>query len=216
MERGQFTFYRSFWEAVKYLPKKDKLPVLEAFITFGLDGEEPENLTQTQAACFMLAKPILLSGRNKAENGKLGGKAKANFKQPPSKKEEEIKIKKKINTQTEASATGCGCVDTFFEDFWDKYPVKVGREEAYQVWQSLALGEQAYRQIMGSISAWEKTPRWQNEGGRYVPHPAKFLSAGYWKNMPAAPVVEEKIPKGARGDLGAAELENIQKLLREG
>ena len=164
----------------------------------------------------MLEKPILLNGRNKAESGKLGGKAKASFKQTASKKEEEKEVKKKIDTQTEASAPGCGCVDNFFADFWDKYPVKVGKEETYQVWQSLALGEQDYRQLMGSIAAWEKTPRWQNEGGRYIPHPAKFLSAGYWKNIPAAPVVEEKVPKGASGHLGAAELENIQKLLREG
>ena len=37
-ERGQFTFYRSFWEAVKGLPKKDRLPILETIISYALNG----------------------------------------------------------------------------------------------------------------------------------------------------------------------------------
>lgn len=41
-ERGQFTFYRSFWEAVKGLPKKNKLPILEAIIQYSLFGTTPQ------------------------------------------------------------------------------------------------------------------------------------------------------------------------------
>ena len=33
MERDQFTFYRSFWEALKVLPKKDQLPFVTAICT---------------------------------------------------------------------------------------------------------------------------------------------------------------------------------------
>ena len=46
--RSQFTFYRSFWEAVQSLPKKDKLPVLEAIISYALDGDIPSSLSQSQ------------------------------------------------------------------------------------------------------------------------------------------------------------------------
>lgn len=85
-ERGQFTFYRSFWEAVKGLPKKDKLPILESIISYALDGIEPSNLTQSQFAFFLLVKPTLDSSRKKAANGKQGGKTgKANGKQSESK-----------------------------------------------------------------------------------------------------------------------------------
>lgn len=87
-ERGQFTFYRSFWEAVKGLPKKDKLPILEAIISYALDGIEPSGLSQSQFAFFLLVKPTLDSSRKKAANGKQGGKtSKANDKQTGSKPE---------------------------------------------------------------------------------------------------------------------------------
>ena len=38
MERDQFTFYRSFWEALKVLPKKDQLPFVTAICTYVFEG----------------------------------------------------------------------------------------------------------------------------------------------------------------------------------
>ena len=221
MERNQFTFYRSFWEGARRLSQKDRLAVLEAIIEYGLNGRERE-LTGRQEGIFVLIRPVLDTGRKRAKVGKQGGsKPKANAKQTESKKEVEIELEKELekelDTQTEmdrGEAGECVSVEDFFEDFWDRYPVKVGREETYALWQALKLGEREYRQIMASISAWEKTPRWQNEAGRYIPHPAKFLSAGYWRNVPQPPA-RQAVPKGASGELGQAELENIQRLLKE-
>jgi DNA replication protein DnaD len=101
-ERGQFTFYRSFWEAVKSLPKKDRLPVLEAIISYALDGTFPEGLSQSQSAFFLLVKPNLDASRKKAANGKQGGsKPKANGKQNASKKEREKEKEGEIEIENE-------------------------------------------------------------------------------------------------------------------
>lgn len=89
-ERGQFTFYRSFWEAVKGLPKKDRLPILEAIISYALDGVTPSGLSQSQSAFFLLVKPNLDASRKKAASGKQGGsKPKAKGKQTQREKENE-------------------------------------------------------------------------------------------------------------------------------
>lgn len=222
MERGQFTFYRSFWEAVKTLSKKDRLAVLEAIIRFGLDGEETGELTARQEGFFVLIKPVLATGRKKARGGKHERKTSPRQEQDKGNKKEveielEKELEKELDTQTDidrGKAPGCGCVDDFFEDFWQRYPVKVGKAEAFEVWKSLELGEEDCRKILASIRDWEKTPRWGNEGGRYIPHPARFLNAGYWKYMPTM-TVKQEAPKGATGELGQVELENIQRLLRE-
>lgn len=92
-KRGQFTFYRSFWEAIKVLPKKDRLPIYEAITEYALDGTVPSGLTQSQSAFFSLVKPNLDASRKKAANGKQGGsKPKANGKQKSSEKENEVEI----------------------------------------------------------------------------------------------------------------------------
>lgn len=91
--RKQFTFYRSYYEALQELPKREQTSVLMAIIGYALDGAEP-NLTGTSRAVFLLIKPTLDAGRKKAENGKSGGKPKqteskpqANGKQTASKSE---------------------------------------------------------------------------------------------------------------------------------
>lgn len=100
--RSQFTFYRSFWEAVQSLPKKDRLPVLEAIISYALDGVAPSGLTQSQSAFFLLVKPNLDASRKKAANGKQGGsKSKANSKQNASKKENEYEKEVEIEKENE-------------------------------------------------------------------------------------------------------------------
>lgn len=101
-ERKQFTFYRSFWEAVKTLPKKDRLPVLEAIISYALDGADPQGLTAGQSAFFLLVKPNLDSSRKKAASGKQGGsKPQANRKQTASKKEKEDEKEKENENENE-------------------------------------------------------------------------------------------------------------------
>ena len=72
MDRGQFTFYRSFWDAVKGLPKKDRLPILEAIISYALDGEGNGTWFETalQSGVFQQLKPFLDKERREAKEGR--------------------------------------------------------------------------------------------------------------------------------------------------
>lgn len=67
MKRDQFTFYRSYYEALKHLPKKDRADVLMAVIGYALDQEDPK-LSGVPFSVFTLIRPTLDSGRNKARN----------------------------------------------------------------------------------------------------------------------------------------------------
>lgn len=87
MERQQFTFYRSFYEALKNLPSRDRLAVYDAVCAYALDGTEPA-VTGVAATVFTLIRPVLDTGRKRARTGKQGGKSeKANAKQNESKSE---------------------------------------------------------------------------------------------------------------------------------
>lgn len=67
MRREQFTFYRSYYEALKNLPKRDQTAVLMAVIGYALDETEP-NISGVPLSVFTLIRPTLDSGRNKAKN----------------------------------------------------------------------------------------------------------------------------------------------------
>ena len=68
MDRPQFTFYRSYWEAIKGLPQKERESALEAIIEYALNETEPEKLSPIANAVFVLIKPTVDTGRNKAAN----------------------------------------------------------------------------------------------------------------------------------------------------
>ena len=75
MNRKQFTFYASFFEAVSMLSRAtDRCRVYEAICRFGLYGEEPDpnKLTGGAALAWQLLRPVLDAGRRKAESGKRG------------------------------------------------------------------------------------------------------------------------------------------------
>ena len=84
MQRGQFTFYRSFWEAVQYLTPADRLSVLEGIARYALDGEEPE-LTDVGRAMFFLIRPVLDTSAKKAS----GGVKMKDFAKTPQRPEED-------------------------------------------------------------------------------------------------------------------------------
>ena len=65
MKREQFTFYRSWYEALKDLQPEDQAAVGMAMAAYALDGEEPE-LEGVPAMIFKVIRPKLDSGREEA------------------------------------------------------------------------------------------------------------------------------------------------------
>lgn len=97
MERNQFTFYRSFYEAIRRIRKDgDRAKAYDAICSYALYGTEPDmdKLPDAAAIAFDLIKPNLDASKRKAESGKRGGsekqtgsKPEANEKQIASKPE---------------------------------------------------------------------------------------------------------------------------------
>ena len=90
MERNQFTFYRSYRDALRALNAKDFKAVVLAICDYALDESEP-CLSGVPCAVFTLIRPTLDSGRNKAANRK--NKTKTNEEQNENKSEQTRKEK---------------------------------------------------------------------------------------------------------------------------
>ena len=67
MERKQFTWYRSYYDALKELPAEEFRAIVLAVCAYALDGEEPE-LSGVSRSIFTLIRPTLEVGRSRAEN----------------------------------------------------------------------------------------------------------------------------------------------------
>lgn len=104
--RKQFTFYRSYYDAIQELPKKDQSAIILAVCAYAIYEEEPKGLSAAASTAFKLIRPTLDAGRKKAESGKQGGsKPKANGKQTAREKEveKEIEIESEIEVEVEGN-----------------------------------------------------------------------------------------------------------------
>lgn len=231
--RGQFTFYRSFWDAIRCLPKKDKLPILEAVIAYALDGTEPASLTQSQTALFSLIRPNLDASRKKAKSGKSGGSSKqtiskpeandkqsesklqANSKQTASEKEKEKEKENEVEIEEEKEKEkkhpALICDGKCFTSFFDAYPNKRKRDDAWEKWKALNPDHATVDQIMSAVATWKQSTQWTEDGGRFIPLAVNFLSdSGYWLTPPAASPAA-----GTPRQLDEDELLAIQRMLQE-
>lgn len=123
MKRDQFTFYRSYYEALKHLSKRDQTAVLLAVIGYALDETAP-SLTGVPLSVFTLIRPTLDSGRNKARNRTNKMKSKqeqSNNKKEQTRKESEGEKEREVEVERE--------VESENDSYYKNSPPVVGEQK---------------------------------------------------------------------------------------
>jgi len=92
--RDSFIFYRSFFEAVKYLDKEAQADCFNAICQYVLDEKEIE-LEGSAKALFILMKPQLDANNRRYDNGCKGGRKKS--EEEPKENQNETKTEPNLN-----------------------------------------------------------------------------------------------------------------------
>ena len=124
-------------------------------------------------------------------------------------------IQSESNPNPNANADMCAREGKSFTLFWEEYPKKCKREEAWAAWKALNPDPAMVEKIMDHLRAWKQSDRWAELNGKFIPNACNFLAPGgeYLVNIPAP--AKQSVPQGASGVLGEAELEAIQRVLAE-
>ena len=75
-----------------------------------------------------------------------------------------------------------------FERFWQAYPRKADKRAALLAWKALRPDETLVNAMLAALAAQRESAPWKESGGRYIPHPAKWLSHRRWED--AAPTAQ--------------------------
>ena len=94
--RDSMIFYKSFADALKALPDKDRLELYDAIFAFGIYGEEPK-LSGVNSAVFTLVRPQIEANNRKYENGSKGGRPKNQTETKPKPNDNQSITKAKPN-----------------------------------------------------------------------------------------------------------------------
>jgi hypothetical protein len=70
-------------------------------------------------------------------------------------------------------------LDNGFEEFWQSYPKKVGKDGALKSW----LKTKARIDDVLQALAWQKeSDQWRRSDGQFIPNPATYLNQGRWQD----------------------------------
>jgi len=66
--------------------------------------------------------------------------------------------------------------DSDFCLFWEAYPKKVGKGDAFKSWKKLKPGKKLVTLILQSVELHKQGERWMEDGGKFIPNPATWLN----------------------------------------
>lgn len=203
IQRKQFTFYDSFYQAAKKISKAaDREKFLTAIIEYALFGNEPEKLPESCCAAFSIVKPVLDNSRKKAENGLKGGSAskkqteangkqteangkqtEANGKQEQVQDKDKGEEKDKVKEQLEQT----GSTDQLMK-LWNAYPGnrRDSFEAVAQTAAAMHLTNDDIAKATFHLLLWKKSVDWTRDNGQYIPGMVKWLESGKWVSPPPA------------------------------
>lgn len=73
-------------------------------------------------------------------------------------------------------------VEVRFDEFWNAYPKKVGKQYALKAWRKIKPTAELHETIMQAVDTQKHSEQWRRDNGRYIPNPATWLNGGYWEN----------------------------------
>jgi hypothetical protein len=87
-----------------------------------------------------------------------------------------------VNKETIEQYTG----DSWFDEFWNSYPKKVGKQDAVKAWKKIKPDAPLMGKIISGLNAWKDSEQWNKADGQYIPYPATWLNKRKW---------EDEVPK---------------------
>ena len=194
--RDSVLIYRSFWEALKYLPDKERLEAITAIIDYGLDETEP-NVSGTAYALFIMAKPLIDKNNTRYQNGTKSGKSKTkpepNRNQTGTKPEANVNVNDNVNDKDNVNANDNANEDDkedvkdkkniladardLFERLWRLYPCKKGKGQVSDTQKKrlLAIGE---AELVKAIERYSSELQ-KDAGWRKPQNGSTFFNSGY-------------------------------------
>lgn len=192
MARDYVCLYHSYLDAIQALGDAERGRLFTAMLEYSLTGAAG-HLSGNERFLFPLVKAQIDRDKEKytrqceknAINGKSGGRPKKPknpvgfFENEKSQGKGKGERKDKGENIPLSSPLG-----ERFERFWAAYPRKVGKAAAFKAFQKVRPEEALLEQMLETIRREKGSLQWQEEGGRFIPHPATWLNQGRWEDEP--------------------------------
>lgn len=73
-------------------------------------------------------------------------------------------------------------LSALFDEFWQTYPKRVGKEAARKAFCKLKPDALLSARMVQAIERQKQTDQWQRDGGQFIPNPATWLNQKRWED----------------------------------
>lgn len=117
----------------------------------------------------------------KKDNHKVGNKVNLNpnLRPTPSSSSSSSSSKNK----PPLPPTRINALDDGFEEFWQKYPKKVGKKAAHSAWKKAKVHVD---DVLKALEWQTVSDQWTRQDGQFIPNPATYINQGRWTDEPIA------------------------------
>lgn len=74
--------------------------------------------------------------------------------------------------------------DALFDEFWQAYPKKVGKDAARKAFAKRKPDRVLLDGMLRAVWRQRRSEQWTRESGRFIPNPATWLNQGRWQDEP--------------------------------
>lgn len=206
-----FCLYLDMAETFEDLSDDEAGKVIKSLLAY-CNGKDPEPLTGGAKIVFGLLRrqferdsESYESKRLKlSENGKKGGRPKANEtkenqklfseskKSQEEEKEEDKEKEKDKEEDKDKKKEKADALASMFARFWAVYPRKEAKQTALKAFTKINPDESLLETILSAVERFKNSAQWQEDGGQFIPHPSTFLNQRRWEDEPPKGGVQKK------------------------
>lgn len=205
-ERKSFLLYLDYEKHLLLLDDLQRGRLFSALFAYARTGEKPK-LTGAEGMAFSFISSQMDRDNEKwksirdkkVQNGKKGGRPKANGFDEKAKKangfsEKQSEAKKAVNVNANVNVNGnvTGTVTEYitpkspageaFEKFWESYPRKAAKQAARKAFDKLHVDEVLLNAMLDALDWQKQTPNWKKDNGQFVPYPSTWLNNHRWED----------------------------------
>ena len=91
--------------------------------------------------------------------------------------------------------------DDYYEQFWAAYPKKVDKKGCYKKFCKIKDLNVIFPDIMRALETQKRSKQWNEENGKYIPHPSTWINQERWNNVNEIEVQQTTIDEIAKQNI---------------
>ena len=160
------------------------------------DAQRDADISEKRASAGAAGGKQTQANASKEKEEEANQAIASNKNKNQNKKENKNQNKEHEETRAREEKTPPG-----FDRFWEAYPRKTAKQEAIKAFEKLKPDAMLIETMVKAIAQQKQSAQWQEDGGRYIPHPATWINQHRWEDeLPAKGPEKLKVVNAAKYD----------------